>query len=169
MAALPTSQLVSVEEYLNTSYDPDVEYVDGVLVERNVGDWLHSLIQSNILFALRRKFPHLKVVPELRSRVADSRFRLPDVCALLAAPKTRYLLDAAYLVVEVLSADDQMSAVVEKLREYDRKGVNNIWLIDPRLRLMSVYRHPALHEVVGERIVTEDQQAWLSRDEIFAD
>jgi hypothetical protein len=42
-------------------------------------------------------------------------------------------------------------------------------LIDPRLRLMSVYRHPALHEVVGERIVTEDQQVWLSRDEIFAD
>ena len=140
MAALPTSQLVSVEEYLNTSYDPDVEYVDGVLVERKVGDWLHSLIQSNILFALRRKFPQLKVVPALRSRVADSRFRLPDVCALLAAPKTRYLLDAAYLVVEVLSADDQMSAVMEKLREYDRKGVSNIWLIDPRLRLISATR-----------------------------
>jgi hypothetical protein len=33
---------VSVEEYLNTSYDPDVEFVDGVLVQRNVGDWLHS-------------------------------------------------------------------------------------------------------------------------------
>ena len=169
MGVLPTSPLVSVEEYLNTSYDPDVEYVDRVLVERNVGDWLHSLIQSNILFALRRKFPHLKVVPELRTSVADTRFRLPDVCALLAAPKTRYLLDAAYLVVEALSADDQMSAVVEKLKEYDRKGISNIWLIDPRLQLMLVYRHPALHEVVGERIVTEDQQIWLSRDEIFAD
>ena len=24
--------LISVEEYLNTSYDPDVEYVDGALV-----------------------------------------------------------------------------------------------------------------------------------------
>ena len=105
------------------------------LVERHVGDWLHSLIQSNILFALRRKFPHLKVVPELRTKVADARFRLPDVCALLAAPETRYLLDAAYLVVEVLSVDDQMSAVMEKLKEYDRKGVSNIWLIDPRLRL----------------------------------
>ena len=44
--------LISVEEYLNTSYDPDVEYVDGVLVERNVGDWLRSLVQSNVIFAL---------------------------------------------------------------------------------------------------------------------
>ena len=63
MAALPDSPMVSVEEYLRTSYDPDVEFVDGVLVERNMGDWLHSLIQGNLLFALRRKYPHLKVVP----------------------------------------------------------------------------------------------------------
>jgi hypothetical protein len=64
MAALPNSPLVPVEECLNTPYDPDVEFVDGVLVERNVGDWSHSLIQSNVLFALRRKYPHLKVVAE---------------------------------------------------------------------------------------------------------
>lgn len=81
--SLPNSALVSVEEYLITSYDPDVEFVDGVLVERNVGDWLHSLVQSNILFALRRKYPHLKVVAELRSSVAPTRYRLPDVCVLM--------------------------------------------------------------------------------------
>ena len=81
MAALPNAPLVSVEEYLNTRYDPDVEFVDGVLVERNVGDWLHSLIQSNILFALRRKYPHLKVVAELRSSVTGTRYRLPDLGA----------------------------------------------------------------------------------------
>ena len=27
---------VPLAEYLSTSYDPDVEYVDGVLVQRNV-------------------------------------------------------------------------------------------------------------------------------------
>ncbi len=43
---MPNSPLIAVEEYLNSSYDPDVEFVDGVLVQRNVGDWLHSLIQS---------------------------------------------------------------------------------------------------------------------------
>jgi Uma2 family endonuclease len=87
MAATPNSPVVSVEEYLNTLYDPDVEFVDGVLVERHVGDWLHSLIQSNVLFALRRKYPHLKVVAELRSSITGTRYRLPDVCVLLAAPK----------------------------------------------------------------------------------
>src|SRR5271155_5473972 len=109
MAIVPNLGLLSAEEYLNTSYDPDVEFVDGVLVARNVGDWLHSLVQSNILFALRRKYPHLKVVAELRSNVTGTRYRLPDVCVLLAPPKTRYLLDAAFLVVEVLSESDAMS------------------------------------------------------------
>src|SRR5436305_9400744 len=126
MAALPNSPLLSVEEYLNTPYHPDLEFVDGVLMERNVGDWLHSLIQSNVLFALRQKYPHLKVVAELRSSVTATRYRLPNVCVQLAAPSTKYLLEAAFVVVEVLSEDDVMSRVIEKLREYADKGVPNI-------------------------------------------
>jgi Uma2 family endonuclease len=169
MAALANSAPVTVEEYLNSVYDPDVEFVDGILLERNVGDWLHSLIQSNILFALRRKYPHLKVVAELRSSVTGTRFRLPDVCVLLAPPKTRYLMDAAFLVVEVLSEGDLMSAAIEKLKEYAAKGVPSIWLIDPRLRLMSVYRPPALVEIEGDVISTADGSVSLSRSEIFAE
>jgi Uma2 family endonuclease len=168
MAAVPNSPLVSVEEYLNTSYDPDVEYVDGVLVERNVGDWLHSLVQSNVLFALRRKYPHLKVVAELRSSVTRTRFRLPDVCVLLAAPKARYLQDAAFLVVEVLSESDVMSVVIERLKEYANKGVPNIWLIDPRLQSICMYCPPSLVEPEGEVIATADRSVELSRGEIFA-
>ncbi len=161
--------LLSVEEYLDTAYDPDVEFVDGVLVERNAGEWLHSLVQSNVLFALRRKYPHLKVVAELRSSVTGTRFRLPDVCVLLAAPKTRYLLDAAFLVVEVLSEGDVMSVVIEKLKEYANKGVQNIWLIDPRLQLLWTYHPPTLVEIEGDAISTADATVELTRAEIFAE
>ena len=130
--------LIPVEEYLNTAYDPDMEYVDGVLVERNVGDWLHSLIQRNLIVVLSRKYPHVYAVPELRSQTRATRYRLPDVCVLLAPPKTKYLLEAAYVAIEILSEDDSMSKLMEKLEEYARKGVPNIWVIDPRLRTMSV-------------------------------
>jgi len=41
---------ISVEEYLRTSYDPDVEYVDGALVARNVGDWVHSPLTRQEIF-----------------------------------------------------------------------------------------------------------------------
>jgi len=168
MAALPDSSAVSLEEYLRTSYEPDMDFVDGVLVER-LGDWLHSLVQSNILVALRRKYPHLKVVVELRSKTTATRYRIPDVTVLLAPPTTKYLLQAAFLVVEVLSEDDSMTRVIEKLQEYAALGVPNIWLIDPRMKLMWVYRPPALVEIEGDTIAAADGSVELSRAEIFAE
>ena len=33
-----TGTSIPVEEYLRTSYEPDMEYVDGQLVERSVGE-----------------------------------------------------------------------------------------------------------------------------------
>ncbi len=159
--------LISVEEYLHTSYDPDVEYVDGVLVERNVGDWLHSLIQRNLIVALSTKYPIIYAVPELRSKTAETRYRLPDVCVLLAAPETKYLLDAAFLAVEILSEDDSMTKMMEKLEEYERKGVANIWVIDPRLGKMSVYSGGDLHEVKEDVIATGEPRLELTREEIF--
>jgi len=158
--------LISVEEYLNTSYDPDVEYVDGALVERNVGDWLHSLTQRNLILALSRKYPHIYAVPELRSQTSGSRFRLPDVCVTTAAPTTDYLLDAAFLAVEILSKRDSMTNMLEKLEEYAQKGVPNIWVIDPRLQKMFVYRTGALQEV-QDVIATDDPRLELTRQEIF--
>jgi Uma2 family endonuclease len=168
--SMSVETLISVEEYLSTSYDPDVEYVDGVLVERNVGALLHGLVQSNLIFALRRKYPRVFVIPELRSQTRATRYRLPDVCVLLALPKTEYLLEAAFLAIEILSEGDRMTRVIEKLEEYDRKGVPNIWLFDPRLRKMSVYSSGALNEVQGDLIATTgDPRLELSRDEIFQD
>jgi Uma2 family endonuclease len=170
MGIMGVETLISVEEYLSTSYDPDVEYVDGVLVERNVGDWVHSLVQRNIIISLSSKYPRVFAVPELRSKTSETRYRLPDVCVLLDAPRTKYLLDAAFLAVEILSEDDSMSKTMEKLEEYDRKGVSNIWLIDPRLRKVSVYVNGQLSEIRVDRIATTGKPyVELTRDEIFKD
>jgi Uma2 family endonuclease len=98
----------------------------------------------------------LKVVAEVRSSVTGTHFRLPDVCALLQAPKTQYLVEAAFLVVEILSEGDTMSALLEKLREYANKGVPNIWVIDPRLQLLYSYRASALSEVHGDIIASAE-------------
>ena len=163
---MSTETLVSVDEYLSTSYDPDVEYVDGVLVERNVGDWLHSLIQRNVVFALTLKYPQIYAVPELRSQTRVTRYRIPDVCVLLGPPQTRYLLDAAHIAIEILSESDNASAVLEKLEEYAAKGVPNIWLLDPRLQHMSTYKDGTLALVRGDTLSTSDGIE-LTREEIF--
>ena len=40
--------LISIEEYLGSSYEPDVEFVDGVLEEKNTGEWDHGFLQMAI-------------------------------------------------------------------------------------------------------------------------
>jgi len=159
--------LVPVEEYLHTSYDPDVEYVDGVLVERNVGDWLHSLIQRNIILALGRKYPAIYAVPELRGQVKKTRYRLPDVTVLLSAPQTRVLMEAPFVAIEILSEADSMSRVIEKLKEYAANGTLHVWVFDPRVRQMFTFRSNSLQEVEGDSITTDEPRLELTRAEVF--
>ena len=45
---MATSSLVSVDRYLSTSYRPDCDYVDGVLLERNAGEFDHGRLQTAI-------------------------------------------------------------------------------------------------------------------------
>ena len=164
-----TSTLIPVEEYLSTSYSPDKEYVEGVLVERNLGDWLHSLVQSNLIFVLRTRYPHLKVVPELRSRVAKDRYRLPDVCVLLSTPPGSVLREPPFIAVEILSKDDAAADFLEKLDEYAAIGTPNIWIFNPRNRRMYTYHTGILQEMATDTIATTDDAIRLSRAEIFQD
>jgi Uma2 family endonuclease len=50
-----TGTAVPVEEYLRTNYDPDMEYVDGQLVERSVGERRHSRTQTILIGLLRAR------------------------------------------------------------------------------------------------------------------
>ena len=54
---MQTGELMSIREYLSTSFRPDCDYVDGEIVERNVGEYDHSRLQGAIIFHLfeRRK------------------------------------------------------------------------------------------------------------------
>ncbi len=40
--------IVSVEEYLRTSYRPDRDFVDGIVEERNLGEYEHSRLQGKL-------------------------------------------------------------------------------------------------------------------------
>src|SRR6266567_3918379 len=88
-----TSALVSVEEYLNTSYDPDCDYVDGRVVERNWGELDHSDLQGEIVvyFRMRRKQWGVHAFLEQRVQVSPTRFRIPDICVTAGAKPTEQI------------------------------------------------------------------------------
>ena len=81
---MPSRPLVSVEEYVHSSYDPDCDYVDGASVERNVGELDHSDLQSEIVtcFRARKRKSGIYAFAEQRVQISPSRFRIPDVCVV---------------------------------------------------------------------------------------
>ena len=58
---MSTKILMDVEEYLRTSFEgPDCEYLDGEVVERNMGELPHGDLQTNLsrlLFRFRGAIP----------------------------------------------------------------------------------------------------------------
>lgn len=162
-----TATLISMEEYLDTSYSPDREYVDGIVVERHVGERPHSGAQGNIYFILRRDYPKLFVWPEQRVRtVPGKRSRVPDVCVTLEDPLMDVFETPPFLCIEVLSRRDEMTKVLEKLQEYEAFGVPNIWLFDPRRKKAYTFRNGSL-QPQAEALTTADPEIQLGLDDVF--
>lgn len=131
---MEAATLVSVEEYLATTFRPDCDYVDGVLWERNVGQKDHSRLQGRVVqwFLNRERELGLEAFPELRIRISTNRFRIPDVCVLrLPVPAEAVVTTPPYLCIEVLSPEDSFRRLQERFDDYLQMGVENIWVLDP--------------------------------------
>ncbi len=127
--------MISVEEYLRTPYRPDCDYLDGEVMERNLGEFDHSRTQREILFYLASHYSHLRerILPEQRVQVKTTRFRIPDVCILSEnAPREKIITTRPVLCVEILSSDDRLNDVLNgRIEDYFQMGVPICWIIDP--------------------------------------
>ncbi len=71
---------------------------------------------------------------EVRTRVAGTRVRLPDVVVGPKKPWPQTLVEPPLLVIEIVSPDDRFSDL-KVVEDYQRMGIENIWVIDPQKRV----------------------------------
>jgi Uma2 family endonuclease len=148
-AQLLTHPFMSVEEYLHTSFDgADREYLDGEVVERNMGNKSHSRTQGRfiILFHPLEATHGLFVVPELRHKVTRTRYRIPDVAVFVDEPADEVPDHPPLVAIEVVSPDDRMGYLLPKLQEYQKWRANS-WIADPGTRKLFTYDPKGLREV----------------------
>ena len=120
---------VSLEEYLSTGYRPDVEYIDGELKERNVGDLEHARMVKAILrwFEQYETSWQLEALPDVRVQVSAENYRVPDICLRpLANPGVRFITATPAVVVEALSPVDSISDYRARIADYRQKGIPGI-------------------------------------------
>lgn len=134
---MATTHLIPVSEYLNTAYRPDMDYVEGELEGRNLGELDHSDLQYFFanFFNSRSSEWSLKAKTELRVQVRAERFRVPDLCILSAtAPREQIVRTPPVLCIEILSPADTVQRMRERVRDFLDMGVREVWLVDPASR-----------------------------------
>jgi Uma2 family endonuclease len=164
------STLVSIEEYLHTDYEPDCDYVDGVLVDRIVGEKDHSKLQKEILLYLhhRRVLWNIFVIQELRVQVSRTRYRVPDICVVAGPePDEQILTKPPFLCIEILSPEDRMSRMQQRIDDYLAFGVSYVWVIDPQTRKAWIYTAELMREVRDGVLRTENPDIAVPLQEVF--
>ena len=154
MSALPqpdpiSPTQISVEEYLRSSYQPDRDYIDGEVKERNLGEFDHATIQSALigLFQQNRLAWHIRVLAEWRVQVKATRFRVPDVTVISRSLQPEPILRTPpLLIVEILSPEDTLPRLKQRITDYLELGTEHIWVIDPTTRTAYVADDRGFHE-----------------------
>jgi Uma2 family endonuclease len=125
---------ISVSEYLRSSYSPDRDFVDGRVEERNVGEHDHAAVQAALIlwFGQRQNEWNIEVLPEQRMRISATKFRVPDVCLVSLDQSVEQILTKPPLAcIEILSPEDTLRRMQERINDYREFGVANIWVLDP--------------------------------------
>jgi len=135
MDNVTTGVLIPLAEYLGHTYDPDCEYLEGVLLERNVGEMSHGDVQTSIALEVRLRAEGFWAVVEVRVQVKPERFRIPDVSIVRGGkPASRIFISPPEVAVEVLSRDDRVPETQSKIDDYLAFGIPCVWVIDPDTR-----------------------------------
>ena len=169
---MPTAILTPVEVYLHQTWDPDREYIDGEIQERNLGEFDHADLQTAIstwLRARRRRWK-VRVVVEQRVQVSPTRFRIPDVSILSAdAPREQIITHAPLVCIEVLSPQDTLRKLQNRIDDYVAFGVRNIWVFDPGDRDVLVCTAEAMTKFTGDVLRAAGTDIEIPLAEIWAD
>ena len=171
MATQPIGdRFVPVEEYLSTVYEPDCEYDNGVIVERNLGETEHAYLQTLLatLFTVHAAEWNVLAFTEQRVQITSDRFLVPDVCVTrLGAPWERILTKPPLIAIEVMSPEDTVRRASAKAREYLEFGVEHVWVIDPSARVAYIGTSSGLELVRSGELSVADPAILVSVSELF--
>src|SRR5437867_4383452 len=153
-ATSPATRLMSADEFLEFVNRPEndgrwFELVRGEVIELPAPTKIHGVISANVVFALglyirqvRKGYVTSNDAGTLLERDPDT-VRGPDVAYFTDARRfqdlhPKYGEHPPILAVEVLSPDDRVNRVLQKVDDYINNGVQVVWLVDPDHRTVRI-------------------------------
>ena len=141
------------DEYLSLPDEkPGLEYIDGMVVQKPMGDEEHGFLAGEFIIRLGAYRAHSggRVGPEIRARFPGANYRLPDASFFVKGRPLGGQLPPT-LAIEIRSPGQTRNELRAKCRFFRANGVEECWLVDPRLRTVEQFSSE------GEFILGADQ------------
>ena len=101
--------------------------------------------------------------------MSTGRFRVPDICVVAGRKPTEPVFHTPpFLCIEILSKDERMEEMQERIHDYLAFGVRYVWLLNPRTQRAYVYTMEGSREVTEGVLRTENPEITVPLPEIFA-
>jgi Uma2 family endonuclease len=149
---------------------PYFEYWDGEAVQKSMPTRLHALMQEILVRLLRAMGydPGNEITLKLDSAYEP----IPDVIAAEGQLGDPYPTEPFEVVIEILSPDDPFARVVRKCLLYEKWGIRQVVVVDPKARQVWSFENGSLRETDtiarrGERVITA-QQLWAEVDQLYS-
>lgn len=133
-------------DYLKMPDDQNVELIHGIFYDMASPTYIHQLLQSNLIVQFSTKIQKggmdCDAVGPIDTRIEkdDKTVVQPDLSVICHPDRSRIrdgkVWGAPDLAVEILSPSTRSKDMNLKRRLYQRAGVREYWIIDPRDRLL---------------------------------
>jgi Uma2 family endonuclease len=167
---MASSILIPVSEYLQTTYRPDRDYVDGELKERNVGEQPHGDLQIILgtIFRNNRLTWGVRPLGDTRLQITPTLYRIPDLMVVRNTdPKDGIIRFVPLLCVEIMSKGDRLNEMRERVADYVSVGVKDVWVVDPWKRVAYEEKSDGLKEPEDAVLRVTGTAVEISLAEIF--
>jgi len=151
---------ITIDEFARMPLEGSWELIDGAPVEVSPSSGRSGWISGNLFRALANYAHSTKIgwvfPPETGFVLFPDRqiVRSPDgafvVRDRLMGPPDSFVPLAPDLAVEVLSPSDRMTDALGKVGMYLDAGVRLVWLVDPSINTVTIYRPGAAPATLGE-------------------
>lgn len=147
----PATSPISGEELFVMPNIGSAELINGEIVHRMPAGHVHGLLEALLASSLFNFVYPRQIGQVLAGEVGIYTRRNPDSVRAadvafisnerLQQVQSRSFLDISpELIVEIMSPDDRWSEIHKKLTEYFAVDVTLIWIVDPKLEQIHVYR-----------------------------
>jgi Uma2 family endonuclease len=93
---------------------------------------------------------------------------VPDICVMAGGdPDEEIFTTPPFLCIEVLSPDDRMSRMQDKIGDFLSMGVRYVWLIDPYARRAWTHTNEGCFEAKDGVLRTKDPDIEMPLSEIM--